>query len=74
MNELHTHDSTGVSKPNRFARPLVQFRIHTLFVVSLICLGIASVYRMDGFSLATGLILLFTILMFAEDIWPNLPR
>jgi hypothetical protein len=74
MNAFHFRDSSHVPKRRRFARPIVQFSMRTMIAIALVCVGLASLYRMDGVSFIAGLGLLFALFMFAEDIWPKLPR
>jgi hypothetical protein len=74
MNPYDFRDRNYVASRRRHHPPVVQFSLRTMFAISLICIAVVSIYRMDLVSAIMGISLLFTVFMFAEDIWPKLPR
>jgi len=74
MNSFHFRDSDYVTKRYRYRRPSLQFSMRTMIAFSLTCAAAVSIYRNDFVSSIAGISLLFAVFMFAEDIWPSLPR
>lgn len=52
----------------------IQFSLRTAIVLIAAVSAFVSLYRMEFISVVAGLGVLFTIFVFAEDIWAQLPR
>jgi hypothetical protein len=61
------------SRPKR-PRPSFQFNLKTIFAATVLVASIAALFRFDWISVFAALGILFALFVFAEDIWPWLPR
>jgi hypothetical protein len=62
-----------MSQFNLRLKKMLQFRLKTLVIAMAASASIAAISRWDATSAIVGLGGLFTIFVFAEDIWPWLP-
>ena len=68
---------TSVNKPHepkKGRRSSFRFNLKTMVATTVLVASIAALFRLDWTSVVGGLGMLFALFVFAEDIWPWLPR
>jgi len=65
------NEPRGRKRERRFS---FQFNLKTMVAATVLIASIAALFRLDWTSILGGLGVLFALFVFAEDIWPWLPR